>query len=94
MSLAAISASYFHANPAPSALPGARRPQEPFTLPDQSPVPGHAHAKDDQAAAAGLSTLHGGPLFNVRAGAGQHGLQGQPEFNVLLERAGAADPAI
>jgi len=83
MSIAAISANAFYQNSHQSPLSGPHRVKEQFTLPDQTPIPGHTRAGETQnAGAAQPGALHGDPLFNVLAGRPDR-LQGNPLFNVL-----------
>ena len=85
MSIAAISVNAFFQNAHQNPLSGPHRLKEQFTLPDQTPIPGHARAGETQnAGPAQPGALHGDPLFNVLAG-NSFRLQGDPLFNVLRQ---------
>jgi len=82
MSIAAVSANGFYQSQQ-SLFSAPKRAQDPFTLPDQAPIPGHTRDSDVQRAGAQPAALQGNPLFNVLAGSSGSTLNGQPEFNVL-----------
>jgi hypothetical protein len=95
MSIAAVSAHSFCQNPAQNLLSGPKRAQDPFTLPDQAPIPGHPPSLQGQPAFNVLAAQSGTPLksqpeFNVLAGQSSNPLQSGPEFNVLAGQSFAA----
>ena len=100
MSIGPISASNFYQSPVESLFSNSQKAQKPFTLPEDTPLPGQGTSAAPQGVQTpifqdsplrniltghGEAALQATPLFNVLAGGEDPLMQAQPEFNVLAQ---------